>query len=259
MGRRTKSAIQFKRIKCPKAFIKTPQSGFLITNLIFILPVLVAGIVFFYLLSTHIEIQAHLYDICRIELEQTQQQVQKELSALMALNPVVKTFKTISTVLKLAMILNFTNPTLFIMFNGWLKTVGSIENAIIKLQYFIITSMTQTMRFGILLTKLKIYRQLTNYKKSLNSLVDLTAIRVSGSTHFSPAVEPKNKNTKLSEYKLSADFERKQKLDLQWEFNSEIVRTLNEYAILNRSFLGKCSYSLREEEPWLPIQIAVRY
>jgi hypothetical protein len=234
------------------------EGGFLVANLIIFIPLLLGGILFIYLLSSHIEVQAHIYDICRSDLQTTQSTVQKELQALMTLNPIVRILKIAAMAIQWSLLFSVLTPPIFTALVNALHKIRTIQKAIAKMQKLLITLMTQTMRVGISLIKLKILKELLAYKFKLNTLVNLNFFEVTVTNKPKPAIEPTNKNERPSEYKLSENFERTQKLEIKWSFISEITTKFKKYALLNRSFTGKCSFSLSEEGSWAPIQIAVR-
>lgn len=237
---------------------KFSNKGFAIPILLIILPIVLASIIFIYLLTSHIEIQSHFYDICRTDLAQTQDLVSKELVLLMALNPIITTTEWMSVALKMALVFSYANPILNALFQSLIKGTESLERSIDKIQKTLINIMTRTMTFGLVYTKMHTSTIFANYKRKLSNLTYLNEFELDYIKKPHPAVEPTNKNKSPSTYKLKDDFEREQQLFISWSYSSKIQPKFSPYAILNKSFKGKCIYSLERSEPWNSIQIAVR-
>jgi hypothetical protein len=229
-----------------------------VANLLFIIPIILSGIIFIYLLTSHVEIQSHFYDICRTDLAQTQSITSQELALIMALNPLITTTEWISIALKIATIFSYANPALGALLQGLLKGTESIENAILKMQQTLIRIMEHTMTLGLFFTKAHLQTTFYNYKWKLSNLTSLNNLTLDFSNKTKPAIEPTNKNKKLSTYRVKSDFIREQRLYLKWVYNSKIQSKFSTYAILNKSFKGKCIFSLEENDPWKTIQIAAR-
>lgn len=230
----------------------------MVTNLLIIFPIILAGVLFIYLLASHVEVQSHFYELCRTDLSQTQNLVNQELNLLMALNPLISSSEWIGVALKIAMAFSYANPILVVLFKGLASGVDSLKQGVSRLQKILIKAMESTMTLGTLFTKTQIQSTFFSYKLKLTNLTDLNSLSLKYNRSPKPAVEKTHKNKAISTYKLSPDFTRKQQLQVSWVFNSKIAFKFSPYAILNKSFKGKCIFSLDESEPWKIIQIAVR-
>jgi hypothetical protein len=234
------------------------NQGYAVVNFLIALPLFLAGIIFLFLLMSHIEVQSHLYNICRSELLQTQSTVNQSLTLLMALNPIVKATKWASVALKVAIVFSYTNPVLATIFYRILKGADSLKEAIAKMQKMLILNMKTTLRLGTLRTKTKLQISFYQYQAKLKNLVKISRLSLRYKENPLPAVEPTNRNESPSTYRLKHDFEREQQIYINWDFNSKIQLKFSPYAILDKGFKGKCIFSLEESKPWKAIQIAAR-
>jgi hypothetical protein len=176
----------------------------------------------------------------------------------MALNPIIKTQKWASVAVKIAIVFSYTNPLLSALFHTILKGSESIKKAVAKTQVFLINSMERIMFFGSLSTRKQLEITFYKYKWKLEQLVNLNSISINYKKKPAPAIERTNKQEEPSTYKLKVDFERAQQIFINWKFNSKIQPNLFSYAALNKTFNGKCAFTLEEIKPWKAIQIADR-
>jgi hypothetical protein len=177
----------------------------------------------------------------------------------MALNPIITATEWMSVALKIGLVFSYANPVINALFQSLLKGTESLEKSIDKIQKTLINIMTRTMIFGLSYTKVHLGTVFANYKRKLGSLTNLNAFVLDYTKKSHPAVEPTDKNKNPSTYKLKDDFEREQQLFISWNYNSKIQSKFSPYALLNKTFKGKCIFSLERIEPWNSIQIAVRY